>query len=159
MEMKKLDRLCKIWYKYAYRNFINHFMQRKGGNTMSSIPKRDLGVIGRLDSETLGHTMLFDTSLALCLGASVFVGATIFVLLRKKAIESIGELRFMKQEAEKRKKVIEESYGEKGKYQTQIYVAEYLDRMKAEKERIQHLEEKIRNHWGWKVLNPKKVYF
>lgn len=91
--------------------------------------------------------------------ASIFVGATIFVLIRSWAIESIGELRFMKREAERREKVIKESLKQKkAEYQTQIYLTEYVDTMKAERERIQRLEEMIKNHWGWKILNPKKEY-
>lgn len=43
---------------------------------MSSIPKRDLGVvIGRFGPETLGHTMLFDTSLSLCRRTFIIVGS------------------------------------------------------------------------------------
>lgn len=93
------------------------------------------------------------------IGVSIFVGAAIFMMTRQKAIESIGELEFMKREAEKRKELIEKSYkGKKPEYQTQMYLAEYVDTMKAEKECIQQLEEKIRNHWGWKILNPQKKY-
>lgn len=43
---------------------------------MSSIPKRDLGVvIGRFSPETLGHTMLFDTSLSLCCRTFIIVSS------------------------------------------------------------------------------------
>lgn len=43
---------------------------------MSSIPKRDLGVvIGRFGPETLGHTMLFDTSLSLCRRTFIIVSS------------------------------------------------------------------------------------
>lgn len=91
--------------------------------------------------------------------ASIFVGATIFVLIRRWAIESIGELRFMKREAEKRKSILEESYKKKNaECCTQIQLAECIQMIKTEKKCIHQLEEKIKNHWGWKILNPHKNY-
>lgn len=89
----------------------------------------------------------------------VLGGIGIYALFRNIAIESIGELKYMKREAEKRKSILEESYKKKNaECGTQIQLAECIQMIKTEKECIHQLEEKIKNHWGWKILNPHKNY-
>ncbi len=89
----------------------------------------------------------------------VFAGIGIYAVIRNMTIECIGELKYMKREAEKRKEIVETSYKEKdAAYLTQIHLEEHIRMINEENACIHELEEKINNHWGWKILNPNKRY-
>lgn len=86
-------------------------------------------------------------------------GIGIYAIIRNAAIDCIGELKYMKRESVKRREMLKEAQARKSAYeQTQQYMAEYVDLLKAEDECIAELEERIKKHWGWKILNPNKKY-
>ena len=76
---------------------------------------------------------------------------------RKKGKEAERTETAQRKEAEKRKEIVETSYKEKdAAYLTQIHLEEHIRMINEENACIHELEEKINNHWGWKILNPNQ---